>query len=280
MNRVIATLFLIAAVVYARCGGEDMLSLRAAAAEPREESGQPKAAEVAAARQLLAAALKDAPLARPASGRAGSYLQIAKAQAKTGDAEGARRTFEEAKTATSQIGGVADKAEFARRVAVVIKHGGDTSIFARMFKQENKPDFYIKIAKAQAETGGVAEAVRTLVEARTAASHLANEVSKDHWCAQTALAQAKAGDSKGANRSIELASPAWKLRDWRFIAYDHVHIADAQVQGGHVAEARQSLAKALAAASQFGNEGGDVYAFIAAAQLGAGRIRKSVLRLS
>jgi len=305
MNRVIAIVLLIVTVVYARCGSEDLLSSRVAASEPREESGQPKCAEVAAARQLLAAALKDAPLARPASARAEAYLQIAKVQAKIGDAEGARRTFEEAKTVASQIGSAADKVEFARRVAAVMKHGGDTSIFAGMFKEENKPDFYIKIAKAQAEIGGVAEAVRTLVEARTAASLLANDVIKGHWCAQTAvaqstigdiegaqvtaaritgendreaayagiaLAQAKAGDSKGANRSIELGRPAWKLRDWRFIAYDHVHIADAQVQGGHMAEARQSLAKALVAASQIGNEGGDVYAFIAAAQLRAGDI--------
>ena len=190
------------------------------------------------ARQLVTVALKEASLISDAKEKTSAYCQIADAQARVADAAGARQSVDEAKEVVKQISDGSDQA-----------------------------NAYCQIAKAQVKVGDIAGAKAT-------AEQISDERGRGRrLTVRSPVAQAKAGDMKGAYDSLKKSIAPATSTFYDDIASSADDMAYIQAAAGDAKAANRAKAiKTGAAEIAAKHEKSSAYCDIAFAQAEAGDI--------
>ncbi len=190
--------------------------------------------------QLIDAARKDVRLISKAEDKAAAYLTIAAAQAKAGDATGARKSLEEATAAAVGILQEDKRTSADTDIMLALAECGQVAkakaMAATIRDAARMAAAYSRIARAEANRGDKAGARQTLELAKSSATRISEEWYRLLADVDIAIGQAEAGDVAAAKAIAEnLTMPAAKGSAYRAIA-------KAQAKLGDLAAAKASAA--------------------------------------
>ena len=205
--------------------------------KPAGKKPEDAAAQRAAARQLIAAAISDAALISDARDRAEAFRKIAESQLRTGDITGAKATV-------SKISG--DKDEEASAVDALLRAqveaeiaGGNVARAKAIAAEAREPmtqaAVYLWIGHSQTAHGDLAGARNSLRVAKAAASKIANGEAQVNYYRMIAIALAVAGDVTEAKATAAAAG------DSGYAVWAYLGIAIAQAKAKDTTGASETL---------------------------------------